>query len=231
MKDYNFISYLLDNDVANIYIKWVPDTQLNGMLVNECISLMDYLEDETHCKWLVFHGIGLCQPLKRQSPPVLDYFSKWENFLRRIERFAGVSIAAIDGACFYFHFQLSLACDFRIATEVSTFQVNEIKQGYLPGMSAFRLSKYLGLGVARRFIFTGTQWTVLEGERYGIIDKICSTDNLKLAVEKLKNELVPIYPEVLKNTRRLLNESFSTTYEDAIGHFLAVQNLCLENNN
>ncbi|MGB3508026.1 MAG: enoyl-CoA hydratase/isomerase family protein [Microcoleaceae cyanobacterium] len=133
----------------------------------------------------------------------------------------------MDGFCTRFHLQLALVCDYRVATTHSIFQIPEVKEGYLPGMSIFRLAKYTGIGVARRLLFTGIQWSIQEAVMFGIIDRQCEPEELKRAIQESQDSLMPIHPEVLRNTRRLLNESFATSYEDAIGHFLAVQNLVL----
>ena len=49
-------------------------------------------------------------------------------------------------------FQLALVSDVRIATKSLNMQLPEVKLGFLPGMAVFRLSKYIGLGQAKRLI-------------------------------------------------------------------------------
>lgn len=226
MKQYTTIKLSEEGAIAKVNLQWPDPSRLNKSLLSELIQLMDYIEDESECTLIVFQGLTQPEPV-RPVPPEFDHCSKWEKFLLRLERFAGASIAGIDGFCTRFHFQLALACDYRVATNRSTFQAPEVKEGYLPGMSVFRLSKYIGIGAARRLLFTGVQWSAAEAARLGIIDRQCEATTFEKAIQESQQALMPIHPEVLLNARRLLNESFATSYEDAIGHFLAVQNLCL----
>jgi enoyl-CoA hydratase len=157
----------------------------------------------------------------------VEHCRKWENFVVRIDRFAGASIAVIDGLCSHFRFQLALACDYRLATSRSVFQMPEVKEGYLPGMNIFRLAKYAGIGVARRIIFTGAPVPAGEALALGILDQLCEAEQLEAGVRTAQEALMPVSPLAIQMARRLLNESFSTSFEDAIGHYLAAQNNCL----
>ncbi|MBP0030827.1 enoyl-CoA hydratase/isomerase family protein [Roseofilum sp. Guam] len=212
--------------IAHINLQWSDPSQLNAVCLSELIVLMNDLEDDETCKLIIFWGLNT-QQSQIAIPPAFDDCSKWEKVLRRLEGFAGASIAAIDGYCTRFYFQLALACDYRVSTARSLFQMPEVKEGYLPGMGVFRLAKYTGIGVARRLLFTGTQFSVEEAIALGIVDRACETTALEQTIEEVQQALMPIHPQVLQNTRRLLGESFATSYEDAIGHYLAVQDLCL----
>jgi len=227
MKPYTTIELTEQDAVVTVHLHWPDAGQLSQALLSDLVQLMDDLEDESDCTLIVFQGLSTPQPSVGSAPPSLDQCSKWEKFLLRLERFAGASIACIDGFCTRFQFQLALTCDYRLATSRSVFQAPEVKEGYLPGMGVFRLAKYTGLGVARRFLFTSAQWSAAEATALGILDRQCEVTTLAKAIEEAQHALMPIHPEVLLNVRRLLNESFATSFEDAIGHFLAAQNLCL----
>ncbi|MBP0017933.1 MAG: enoyl-CoA hydratase/isomerase family protein [Cyanobacteria bacterium SBLK] len=213
--------------IAHAYLQWSDSSQLKATRLSELIQFLNEIEDESACKLIIFWGLNTEQPMMDASPPAFEECSKWEKFLRRLERFPGASIAAIDGYCTRFHFQLALACDYRVATTRSHFQAPEVKEGYLPGMGIFRLAKYTGIGAARRLLFTGSPCSVTEALGLGIVDRACEPEMLDRVIEETQEAFIPIYPEALQNARRLLNESFATDYEDAIGHFLAAQNLCL----
>jgi len=228
MLQYTTIKLTEQDAISNVHLQWPEGSRLDRVLLSELIQLMNYLEDESACTLIVFRGLSTQQqPVRSVTTPDIDHCSKWEKFLLRVERFAGASIACIDGFCTRFHFQLALACDARVATTRSVFQAPEVKEGYLPGMSVFRLAKYTGIAAARRLLFTGARWSASEAAALGILDRQCEATTFEKAIQEEQQALMPIHPEVLQNTRRLLNESFATSYEDAIGHFLAVQNLCL----
>ncbi len=213
--------------IAYVNLNWSDASILTEEMLSELTKLIDYLEDESQCTLVIFKGLNTEKVSVNPNPPNIDICRKWENFLLRVERFLGASMACIDGFCTCFHLQLALVCDYRVATTNSIFQIPEVKEGYLPGMSIFRLAKYTGIGIARRLLFTGIQWSIQEAVMFGIIDRQCEPEDLTRTIQEAQESLMPIHPEVLRNTRRLLNESFATHYEEAIGHFLAVQNLVL----
>nr|VFK28000.1 MAG: (3,5-dihydroxycyclohex-3-enyl)acetyl-CoA dehydratase subunit B [Candidatus Kentron sp. MB]VFK29310.1 MAG: (3,5-dihydroxycyclohex-3-enyl)acetyl-CoA dehydratase subunit B [Candidatus Kentron sp. MB]VFK74741.1 MAG: (3,5-dihydroxycyclohex-3-enyl)acetyl-CoA dehydratase subunit B [Candidatus Kentron sp. MB] len=224
---YSTLTLTEQNTIATVNLQWPDSGALNQTLLADLMRLIDYLEDESPCTLIVFRGFSTGQPPDKAAPPDMDCCRKWENFLIRLEHFPGASLACIDGFCNRFHLQLALACDYRVATTRSVFQIPEVKEGFLPGMAVFRLPKYTGIGVARRLLFSGTQWSTIQAADWGMIDRQCEAPDFEKAIRDSQQALMPIHPEVLRNVRRLLNESFTTAPEDAIGHFLAVQNLCL----
>nr|VFK00610.1 MAG: (3,5-dihydroxycyclohex-3-enyl)acetyl-CoA dehydratase subunit B [Candidatus Kentron sp. LFY] len=213
--------------IATVNLQWLDSGTLTRTLLADLMGLIDYLEDESSCTLIVFQGISTHQRSDQPAPPDIDHCRKWENFLLRLEHFPGASLACIDGLCNRFHLQLALACDWRVATARSVFQIPEVKEGFLPGMAIFLLPKYVGFGVARRLLFSGEKWSAQQAVDWGMIDRLCDASDFEQAIRESCEALMPIHPEVLQNTRRLLGESFATSSEDAIGHFLAVQNLCL----
>ncbi|NEQ98060.1 MAG: enoyl-CoA hydratase/isomerase family protein, partial [Cyanothece sp. SIO2G6] len=173
--------------IAYVNLQWLDSSDLNPTRLSELLQLMNDLEDESDCKLIVFHGFSVQQSMAG-TPPQFDACNKWEKFLLRLERFAGASIAVIDGYCTRFHFQLALACDYRVATSRSIFQTPEVKEGYLPGMGVFRLAKYIGIGTARRLLFTGTECSVEEAVRLGIVDRSCQSDLLDEVLQNIQQK-------------------------------------------
>jgi enoyl-CoA hydratase/carnithine racemase len=195
-------------------------------LLAELEHLVHWIDDEQPCDALVF---GLCgQPVGcAPEAPDSNHVRKWEKLMIRIDRLACVSVAALDGPCVGFAMQLALACDHRVATTRTRFQIVELKHGYLPGMNVFRLSKYVGLGVARRLIFTGEPLDGPQAAALGVIDVLCEPDALAGALEHFLARLEPIHPTPIKLARRLLGESFASEFEQFLGHYLASQHTCL----
>jgi enoyl-CoA hydratase/carnithine racemase len=153
--------------------------------------------------------------------------NRWEKALIALERLPKVTVAAIDGPCIGAGVQLALACDHRIATSAAQLQLPEVRQGYLPGMALFRLSKYVGLGVAKRLVLTGVPWRSDEALSWGLVDWVCEPSMLDETIERVAELLLPAKLDTLRLARRLLNESFAEPIEDALGGLLAAQHRCL----
>lgn len=203
---------------------------INDALLNDFEKLCDYLEDISSAQIIIFRGFKgeIEQDI---SKPSIDQCNRWEKILNRLTKLSVITIAAIDGNCARFCLQLALVCDYRLATENSQFISPEIKEGYLPGMTIFQLAKFVGLGIARRIIFSGQFINAKDAHNYGLLDVLCTSNQLTQELNNLVDQITPINGTVIQLSRRLLNESFADNYEKAIGHFLAAQYNCLNQNN
>ena len=188
----------------------------------EIDKLLDWVEDTAPVDVLVFRPEGTTP---RAQPPTIDQCRRWEKLVVRLDGLECLSVAALHGPCTRAWMQLALACDLRVATRPSSLQILELKEGYLPGMNMFRLAKYLGLGTARRLLFTGAEVSASQAASLGLVDELC--DDLDSGLERLLKAVEPVHPVPLRITRRLLNESFATAFEDFMGQYLASQNRCL----
>ena len=148
-------------------------------------------------------------------------FNKWEKLVNRFETLDKVTVALVDGPCVGGGFQLTLVCDQRICVPGASFQLNEVPLGFLPGMATFRLAKYIGLGHAKRMVMTGAVVGAEEALRLGLVD--CVTTDLDAALAATIASFGPMHTVAFTLARRLLNESYGTQAEDALGNFLAAQ--------
>ena len=202
--------------------------RINMRMVRELTAICDHLEDESSCQVVVFRGTdgrfstGIdFEEFRPDTPMDIHGFNKWEKCCVRIERLPKITIAAMEGAVIGGGMQLSLVCDARLATSDVAMQLNEVRQGFLPGMATFRLAKYIGLGRAKRLIMQCPKLSADEALALGLIDEI--THDLDEAIAQTIEAFQPIHPVTLELARRLLNESFATDFENAIGNFLAAQ--------
>jgi len=226
--EYRLTSVALADRTAQVTIRWPrPAGALDADLLADLEHLLDWIEDEAACDVVVLRLAPDPAPELAAPPPDLEHCRRWEKLVVRLDRLACISVAVIDGPCVRFWMQLALACDHRVATARSTFQVLELKEGYLPGMNIFRLAKYLGVGVARRLVFTGELVTADRGASLGMIDEVCEAEALEAAVAAFLGRLAPVHPVVAQLARRLLSESFATAFEQFVGQYLASQHRCL----
>ncbi|MFT5687155.1 MAG: enoyl-CoA hydratase [Myxococcota bacterium] len=219
------LCYTEDGDVATIQLLAEHITML---MVRELTGVCDHLEDVSACRVVVIRGTegrfsqGIdFEEFRPDTPMDIHGFNKWEKCCVRIERLPKITIAAMEGAVVGGGMQLSLVCDARLATDSLCMQLNEVRLGFLPGMATFRLAKYIGLGRAKRLIMQCPELSADEALSLGLIDRIA--DDLDSAIAETITSFEPIHPVTLELARRLLNESFATDFENAIGNFLAAQ--------
>lgn len=227
MKDFGPITVAQVGRVAHAMLHWrAPLGSADIGVLEHLPALVDWLEDDHPCDVIVFRADDRPRGEVAVRPPSIDYCNAWEKLLVRIDRLPCISIVALDGPCIRLWLQLALACDHRVATTRSSFQVCEVKEGYLPGMNIFRLAKYIGIGSARRLAFTGALLEGAAAAALGIVDELCKPEELERALTSFLQRLEPIHPIAAQLARRLLNESFSTAFEQFLGQYLAAQHRC-----
>ena len=226
------ISYETDGEIATILLL---QEQSDMKMVRELTMVCDHLEDSNPCKAVVFRGVngnfnkGInFAEFRHNGPMDIHGFNKWEKMCVRIERLPKVTICALEGNVIGGGFQLALVTDFRIAHPKTKFQFPEVKLGFLPGMSVFRLAKYIGLGRAKRLILQSETLDSHQAHNIGLVDVI--SDVIDNAISAAIMRFQPINATTLQLARRLLNESFHDSFEDAIGHFLAAQHRVISQN-
>lgn len=228
MPTFGCIDVTLADRVARASVRWPePCGSVESGVFEAFERLVDWIEDDNPCDALVVALSPMSASGVRSPAPGIEQCRKWENVSVRFDRLACVTIALIDGPCVRFWMQLALACDHRLVTTRAVFRVDEAKEGYLPGMNIFRLAKYVGIGVARRFVFTGDAMDSRSAASFGLVDEVCAPDELELTTQSFLARLAPIHPVPLQLARRLLNESFSTAFEQFLGQYLASQHRCL----
>ena len=83
--------------VLEISIRWPsPHGTLSSAVLDDFDVLFNWLEDEKPCDILVFL-LGSESGVVKAPPPDMDDCQRWEKLVLRIERFAGLSVAVLDG--------------------------------------------------------------------------------------------------------------------------------------
>lgn len=88
-------------------------------------------------------------------------------------------IAAINGAALGIGFSYTLACDIRIMADHAWFSTTFIDRGLIPeaGVTYF-LPRLVGIGKAKKLIFTGEKINALEAEKMGLVEEVVPADML-----------------------------------------------------
>ncbi len=225
MRSFETLDYSESGDVAQVVLRR-PRTDIR--MVRELTAVCDHLEDESSVRFAVFRGInGIFsegidfEDFRPDQTMDIHGFNKWEKLCVRVERLSKVTIAALDGVARGGGVQLALVCDARIATPATTLQLDEVQKGFLPGMGTYRLAKYVGLGNAKRLIMQSPVVSADDAAAMGILDEVC--DDLDAGIAGTIAAFGPAHTVAVTLARRLLNESFATPFEHAIGNFLAAQ--------
>lgn len=115
----------------------------------------------------------------------------WEALSARIEAFAGLTIAALNGTLAGGATGMALACDLRIAVPTAKFFYPVMRLGYLPQPSdPQRLAALIGPARAKMILMAGARIEAEEALSWGLIDRIVSAEDLMSVARALCTDVL-----------------------------------------
>ena len=126
-------------------------------------------------------------------------------------------IAANRGFCFGVGFEISLACDFRIASETAQFALPEQRLGQIPGSGgSARLQRIVGITRTKDIVMRSRRIAARQALDWGIVTELVPDAELESATDALVKELVEFAPLAQRTAKKLLNDSEDSTLSIAI---------------
>src|SRR6266700_978401 len=126
-------------------------------------------------------------------------------------------IVANRGYCFGVGFELSLACDFRIASETTQYALPEQKLGQIPGSGgSARLQKMVGITRTKDIVMRSKRISAKQALEWGIATECVPDAELEKATDKLVDELRTFSPLAQRTAKKLLNDTEDSTLAIAI---------------
>jgi 2-oxoglutaroyl-CoA hydrolase len=126
-------------------------------------------------------------------------------------------IVANRGYCFGVGFELSLACDFRIASETTLYALPEQKLGQIPGSGgSARLQKMIGITRTKDIVMRSKRISARQAFDWGIVTECVPDAELEKATDKLVDELRTFAPLAQRTAKKLLNDTEDCTLTVAI---------------
>jgi 2-oxoglutaroyl-CoA hydrolase len=126
-------------------------------------------------------------------------------------------IAANQGYCFGVGFEISLACDFRIATDSTLYALPEQKLGQIPGSGgSARLQKMIGITRTKDIVMRSRRISGQQAYEWGVATMVVKDAELSQAVDSLVNELIAFSPIAQRTAKKLLNDTDDALLSTAI---------------
>jgi enoyl-CoA hydratase/carnithine racemase len=155
-------------------------------------------------------------PSWRPGPARSDmrYFARWDETLSRISRLKAKTFAGYHGRVGAAAVHAGLVMDLRLASAEARFSLGSLSEGRFPGMGAYWLPKFVGLGIARRILLLGEDLTAAHATQFGLVDVV--EDTLEAVVESTIKAMRPVTPEAACLTRRILNDCYLLEHAAAV---------------
>ena len=126
-------------------------------------------------------------------------------------------IAANRGFCFGVGFEISLACDFRLASQTCFYALPEQRLGQIPGSGgSARLQKIIGITRTKDIVMRSRRIPAQQAYDWGIATEMVPDSELEAATDKLVEELRGFAPLAQRTAKKLLNDTEDATLSLAI---------------
>ena len=221
MKSLDKMLYSVTENIAILTINR-PERRnaLDAETLEQINVLMDRAEDDKKVRVILINGKGDTfssgfdlkdqmekDPQGKQWKPILelDY-----QTIMRFWNSPKPTIAAVKGACLAGAFELSLACDLTICSRDSFFGEPELKFG--AGIVTMLLPWVIGMKAAKKIILLGEDnIPSSRALELGIASEVTEDNKVLERSLQVAKHLSVIDPNLVKKTKRAINQSFETT--------------------
>jgi enoyl-CoA hydratase/carnithine racemase len=115
-------------------------------------------------------------------------------------------IARIAGYCFGAGLEIAAACDLRIASETSSFGMQEVKLGIPSVIEAALLPTLVGWGRAREIMLLGEKFSAADALTWGLLERVAPATALDAAVDACIESLLTSRPRAVRLQKRLVRQ-------------------------
>lgn len=202
-----------------------PDAlnSLSPDLMDDLNTALDMAEQDNDIRAVIITGEGKAfsagadlKTVGTFTPEEIKaYTEKGQAIYRRIESFPKAVIAAINGHCLGGGFEMSMACDIRVAAEEIKIGAPEVSLGLIPAWGGSqRLSYLVGMSRAKELILTGSMISSEEAYQMGILSKVVPVDELASTAAFLAAKIADNAPLAVAEAKRSMNASRTLSIEE-----------------
>jgi len=124
-----------------------------------------------------------------------------------LEDLDAITVAKVDGVCTGGGLELTLVCDFVVATEDSRWGMPEIDWGITPGWGGTsRLARHVGWRKAKEWNLIGALFSGKVAEAHGLVNRLCSQEVLGTEVDSLVEVMLEKNRSTLRRTKFIMNK-------------------------
>ncbi|RDE14329.1 MAG: crotonase [Candidatus Thorarchaeota archaeon] len=192
---------------------------LNSSIVSTMKRLFKKAESDNAVRCIILTGAGekafaagadINEFQGRDSKTIRPLTEGGQEFCTYIESMSKPVIAAVNGFALGGGCEIAMSCDIRYASANAKFGQPEINLGIIPGFGGTaRLSRLVGLGIAKELIYGGEQIKCDEALRIGLVNKMFeSVEELRNGAMQLARKLAAKPGVALALAKQSLNNSW-----------------------
>jgi len=176
------LTVVRDRDRERVLTVQIHDAAIDTELVSGLGSVLNDVEHGGIENFVLQFGGGtdsttghfpFCRP--DEGRPDIRFFARWDDTLARISRLKAKTFAAFDGRVGAAAVHVGLVMDLRLASAQARLALGSLADGRFPGMGAYWLPKFVGLGNARKIFLLGEDLPAERASQLGLVDVVEDT--------------------------------------------------------
>jgi enoyl-CoA hydratase/carnithine racemase len=205
---------------------------LDKEMSDELADAVRAVKKDRECRFLIFRGAGdtFCA-----GDDIKDFLTwtdddpywqarQYQETAQMIEDLTCITIAAVDGVCTGGGLELTLTCDFVVATDRSRWGMPEIDWDITPGWGGVtRLARFAGRRKAKEWNLIGQLFDAKTAERHDMINRICKPADLNKEVDALVAVMAAKNPITIRRSKFALNKGADLPLSGAMAFEVPIQ--------
>jgi enoyl-CoA hydratase len=213
---YKNIIFNVENGIATITFNR-PEVlnALNEASLQEFSDALDAVASDKDIRVLVLTGAGeksfvagadITEFLRFNVLKAKLFAETGHGVVNKLQELPIPVIAAVNGYALGGGCEVVLGCDFIYAAENAMFGLPEINLGIIPGFGGTqRLPRLVGKNMAKEMIFTGKMISAAEAHAVGLVNTVCSQDQLMAEVMKTAATMASKGRASLRSAKQAIN--------------------------
>lgn len=153
----------------------------------------------------------------------MAYHHHFERALRKFEMMEKLVMVGIKEYCLGGGLQLALATDIRVAADNAILGLPAVKECLIPGLSTYRLARYVGLGRAKHLVLSGANVTAQEAYEIGLVDHTVPLHEFDAKLEEIVQDYLANNSKAMRLSKLLITETFNLDYDAALMRYFELQ--------
>lgn len=162
-------------------------------------------------------GADLKERIGMDDEQVLKTVTYIGETITRIENLPMPVIAAINGVALGGGLELALASDLRYASRTASMGLSETGLAIIPGAGGTqRLPRLVGIGEAKRMIYTAERISAAEAKERGLIEEICNDGTVLAEALSTAEQICANGPVAIRLAKQAINQGFDRSIEEGL---------------
>ncbi len=191
-------------------------------LLNELVASIKVASDQADERVLILRGAGaaFCTglDLKEAADQKTAHITA-ELVAKALTALAEtrlVTIATVHGAAVAGGAGIMSACDFVVAAEKTKIGYPEVRRGLVAGLVMAFLRRQVGERNMRELVLGGELIDAERAREIGLVNRVVAPDQLMIEAQKFADSVLQGAPNALTQTKRLIEELWSTSVEEDV---------------